>query len=109
MTASIERFSTVAVITAGSSAATTTPRFPFDRWAGGGVVIAATNNATQINWHASLTPEDTPQPIRSDGAAVTTAVTVGAHPIPDACFGFPYLAPVIVGATTCAMTVTLKG
>jgi hypothetical protein len=109
MTASIERFATTAVITAGSSANTLTPRFPFDRWAGGGVLIGATNSATQINWHASIGPESTPLQIRSDGSAVTTAVTDGAHPIPDACFGFPYIAPVIVGATTCAMTVTLKG
>jgi hypothetical protein len=45
MTASIERFATTAVITAGSSANTLTPRFPFDRWAGGGVLIGATNSA----------------------------------------------------------------
>jgi hypothetical protein len=80
----IERFHTGATITAGSSAATTTPRFPFGRYAGGGVLIGSTNGATQI-------------------------VTVGAHPIPDACFGFAYVAPVVVGATTCAMTVSVKG
>lgn len=109
MSEMIERFFTGATITAGSSAASTTPRFPFARYAGGGVLIAATNGATQINWHASHNPEDTPLQIRSDGSAVTTAVTNGAHPIPDACFGFAYIAPVIVGATTCAMTVSVKG
>lgn len=105
----IERFFTGAVVTAGSSAASTTPRFPFGRYAGGGVLIGATNGATQINWHAAVSNDDTPLQIRSDGSAVTTAVTNGAHPIPDACFGFPFIAPVIVGATTCAMTVSVKG
>jgi hypothetical protein len=105
----IERFSTGATITAGSSAATTTPRFPFGRYAGGGVLIGNTNGATQINWHVSAEGEDTPVRIYADGSALTTAVTVGAHPIPDACFGFAYVAPVVVGATTCAMTVSVKG
>jgi hypothetical protein len=105
----IERFSTGATITAGSSAATTTPRFPFGRYAGGGVIIGSTNGATQINWHVSAGAEDTPVRIYADGSALTTAVTVGAHPIPDACFGFAYVAPVVVGATTCAMTVSVKG
>jgi hypothetical protein len=44
-----------------------------------------------------------------DGAAVTTAVTVGAHPIPEGCFGFAYVAPVIVGATACDLTIMVKG
>ena len=105
----IERFFTGAVITAGSSAATTTPRFPFARYAGGGVIIGNTNSATQINWHVASGPETDPVRVYADGSAVTTALTVGAHPIPDACFGFAYVAPVIVGATTCAMTVSVKG
>ena len=105
----IERFSTGAVIIAGSSAATTTPRFPFGRYAGGGILIGHTNGATQINWHASNGPEDSPLQVYSGDSAVTTPVIVGAHPIPDACFGFHYIAPVIVGATTCAMTVAVKG
>jgi len=105
----LERFFTGATVTAGSSAATTTPRFPFARYAGGGILIGNTNGATQINWHVSVGPEDAPIPVYSSGNAVTTAVVVGAHPIPDACFGFQYVAPVIVGATTCAMTVSVKG
>lgn len=107
--AQIERFFSGAVITAASSAATTTPRFPFGRYAGGGVIIADANGATQINWHASNGPEDTPVPVYSGGSAVTTAVTIGAHPIPDACFGFAYVAPVIAGSTACQMTVCVKG
>lgn len=105
----IERFFTGATITAASSAAATTPRFPFARYAGGGIFIGSTNGATQINWHAAVTPEAVPVQIYVDGAAVTTAVTTGAHPIPDACFGFAHVAPVIVGATSCSLTVSVKG
>lgn len=102
-------FTTGTVITASSSANASTPRFPFGRYAGGGVIIASTGGATQISWHASAAGEDTPRPIYADGSAVTSAVTVGALPIPDACFGFPYVAPVISGAASCSMTVCVKG
>jgi len=105
----ITRFHTTAVVTAGSSAATTSQRFPFSTMAGAVVVIANTGGATQINWHGALTPESTPIQIYSDGAAVTTAVTVGIHPVPDACFALPFVVPVISNGTTCAMTVSLKG
>lgn len=106
----IERlFSPGTTITAASAAATTTPRIPFGRYSGGGVIIGSTNGATQIKWHASATAEATPVQIYVDGSAVTTAVTVGAHPIPDGCFGFAYIAPVIVGSTACDLTVTVKG
>lgn len=105
----IERFSTLVTITAASSAATTTPRFPFDRFAGGGVFIASTGGATQIAWHAGSAAEDLVRPIYADGSAVTTAVTVGCHPVPDACFSFPYVAPVLVGGTSTVLTVSLKG
>lgn len=107
--AQIERFFTGASITAASSAATTTPRFPYGRYAGGGVLIASTGGATQLKWHASAGPEDVPVQIYADGSAVTTAVTVGGHPIPDSCYGFAYLAPVVVGADTLPITVTVKG
>lgn len=105
----IERSQTLVTVTASSTANTVTPRFPFDRFGGGGVFIASTGGATQINWHAAAAAEDTPVQIYSDGSAVTTAVTVGAHPIPDACFAFPYVAPVLVGGTTAVLTVSLKG
>jgi hypothetical protein len=105
----IERHQDSVTITAASSAATTTPRFPFGRFAGGGVLIAATGGATQISWHASSGAEDVPRPVYSDGAAVTTAVSVGCHPVPDACFAFPYVAPVLVGGTSAVLTIFLKG
>jgi len=106
----IERYFSSAVLTAGSSANTLTPRFPFGRYSGGGVLIANTNGATQINWHVSVGAEDTPVRVFADGSGLSSAVTVGAIAVPDACFGFPYVAPVIVSsAATCAMTVSVKG
>jgi hypothetical protein len=105
----IERSHTLVTVTAASSAGTTTPRFPFDRFAGGGVFISSTGGATQINWHGASTADSTPMQIYSGGEAVTTAVTVGCHPVPDACFAFPYVAPVLVGGTSAVLTVSLKG
>jgi len=42
---------------------------------------------------------------------VTSALTVGCINVPDACFAVPFVVPAISGgtATTCAMTVMLKG
>jgi len=105
----IERGHTLVTVTAASSAATTTPRFPFDRYAGGGVFIASTGGATQINWHAGSAADDLVRQIYADGSAVTTAVTVGCQPVPDACFAFPYVAPVLVGGASAVLTVSLKG
>lgn len=96
-------------ITAASSAATTSPRFSFQHMAGGGVLIGNTGGATQIAWHAATEQESLPRPIYSDGSAVTTAVTVGAMPVPDACFAFPYVVPVISGGTSCVLVVSMKG
>lgn len=97
------------VITANSSAATTSGSFPFDRWAGAVVLIANTGGATQINWHVSSGYGEAPLQVYASDNAVTTSVTVGAHPVPDACFAAAYVCPVIVGAATMAMTVGVKG
>jgi hypothetical protein len=108
----IERLFTPGTSIAAVSAATTTsPRFPFGRFAGGGVIIGNTGGATQINWHAATGHESTPVQIFADGSAVTSAVTVGAIPIPDACFGFPWIAPIVSsgGTTTVSMNVCVKG
>jgi len=102
-------FSPGMVVTANSSAATTSGRFPFGRFGGGCVMIASTNSATQITWYGTIDPAVTPLQIFADGSAVTTAVTVGIMPIPDACFAVNHLVPVVSGATTCAMTVMAKG
>lgn len=107
----IRRYSSVIAITANSSAATTSGNIPFSDFAGGVVMIANTNGATQINWHGTASPSITPVRLYSDGNAVTSAVTVGCLNMPDACFAVPFVVPVIVAATatTCAMTVMLKG
>ena len=105
----ITRFQDTVTITAASSAATTTPRFSFQHMAGAGILIGNTGGATQIAWYGASGPETTPLQIFSDGSAVTTAVTVGASPVPDACFAFPFVVPVISGATSCIVTVCLKG
>lgn len=102
-------FSPGTVVTANSTAATTSARIPFGRFSGGAVLIANTNGATQIQWHGSDTHGGAPLQIYSEGSAVVTAVTVGAHPIPEACFGMHFVVPVVVGATTCSMTVMVKG
>jgi hypothetical protein len=101
-------FSSVTV-TAGSTAGTTTQRFAYGMFAGGVVLIANTNGATQLRWYGASGSSDTPVQVYADGSAVTTSVTVGAHPVPDACYGLAYVAPIIVGATTMPMTVSLKG
>jgi len=102
-------FTPGSVVTANSSAATTSGRIPFGRFGGGCVMIGNTNGATQINWYGTVDPTVTPLQIYSDGSAVTTAVVVGVHPIPDACFAVNYVVPVVSGATTCALTVMAKG
>lgn len=102
-------FSPGAVITANSLAATTSGMFPFGRFGGACVMIGATNSCTQVNWHGTVDPAVTPLQIYSDGSAVTSAVTVGILPVPDACFAVSYVVPVVAGGTTCAMTVMAKG
>jgi hypothetical protein len=105
----ISRHFSNVLFVAGSTAGTTTPRFPYGMFGGGVVIVANTNGATQMRWYGASGPEATPVPVYADGAAVTTAVTVGAHPIPDACYGLAHVAPIVVGAATMPMTVSLKG
>lgn len=105
----ITRFRDTVSITANSTAATTAGKIGFGLYAGGCVVITSLNSCTQIAWHGMAEADATPRPIYSDGAAVTTALTVGVHPIPDACFALPFVVPVVSGGTTCAMTALLKG
>jgi hypothetical protein len=103
-------FSPGMVVTANSSAATTSGMFPFGRFGGACVMIANTNGATQINWFATVDPAVTPQRVYADGSALSTAVTVGVHPVPDACYAANFVVPVIISsASTCAMTVMAKG
>lgn len=102
-------FSPGTVIVANSSAATTSGMFPFGRFGGACVMVGDTNSCTQINWHGTNDPGVAPVPVYANGAAVTTALTVGIHPIPDACFAISYVAPIVVGGTSCSLTVMAKG
>lgn len=105
----IRRHYSSIVITANSSAATTSGNIPFAPFAGGVVMIANTQSATLINWHGTVDMTVTPQKLYADGNAVTSTLTVGCIAMPDACFAVPFVVPVISGATTCGMTVLLKG
>jgi hypothetical protein len=105
----IARFSSQVVITAASSAATTTPRVAFGRYGGGAMIVANTNGATQVRWYGAANAQDAPVQVYADGSALTTAVTVGVIPFPDSCYALPFVAPIIVGATTMAATVVFKG
>lgn len=105
----IRRHYSSIVITANSSAASTSGHIPFSTFAGGVVMIANTGGATAINWHGTPDMSVTPRQIYADGSAVTSAVTVGCVNMPDACFAVPFVVPVISNGTTCAMTVMLKG
>jgi hypothetical protein len=101
-------FSSVTLV-AGSTAGTTTPRFAYGMFGGGVVIVANTNGATQLRWYGASGTADTPVQVYAESAAVSTSLTVGAHPIPDACYGLAHVAPIVVGATTMPLTVSLKG
>lgn len=97
-------------LTCASAGNTTAPRFPYGPFAGGIIHIEATSGCTQINWFAALTQNGTGRQVYADGSAVTTAVTIGAHPIPDALFAAQFVVPIATGATTgMNITVGLKG
>lgn len=97
-------------ITCSSAAGSTSARFPYSHFAGGLVNIAAASGATQINWMAALSQNETPAQVYADGSAVTTAITVGFHSIPDALFAAQFVVPIATGATTgMVINVGLKG
>ena len=98
-------------VTCSSTAGSTSARFPYGPFAGGIIHIEATGGCTQINWLAGITQGGTGRQVYADGSAVTTAVTIGAHPIPDALFGAQFVIPIATGATTAGMNITvgLKG
>lgn len=97
------------VVTANSSAASTSGVIPFGPFSGGIVICGNTNGATQITWHVAGGVEDTPVKVYGTYGALTSSVTVGAIQIPDACFAAKYVYPIISGAATCSLTVGLKG
>lgn len=96
-------------ITANSSAASTAGHIAYGIFAGGGLFVGSTGGATLITWYTKERESATPRIVRESGADVTTAVVVGYHPIPDACFAAPFVVPVISGGTTMAATFVGKG
>lgn len=96
-------------IVASDAASTTSPRVTFGHFATAAVLIGNTNGCTKIDWYGAHGPETLPLQIYASGAAVTSAVTVGAVLLPAACEPFPFVVPVVSGGTTCAMTVVMKG
>lgn len=105
----ISRFSAPAVEIVCTDSPSTSHRIPFSHGAGGVITISSTGGATQIQWYAAPNTTTAPVPIFADGSAVTTAVTVGAHPFPDATFGCHTVVPVISGAASMSASITVKG
>ena len=106
----IERiFDSGSSIVATSAVTTSSPRIALGRFSGAAIMVAASNGGTQVGWYASNGTTDTPIQIYADGFAVTSALTTGGHPLPDACFAFSYVAPIMVGTTACTMVVHVKG
>jgi hypothetical protein len=105
----IARHHSQQVIVAKTDGTSAEDKIHLAMFAGAAIVIGDTASATQISWRGAPTANGTPVQIYSDGSAVTTAVTVGIHPIPDAAFAVPFVVPVLSNGTTIAMTVMRKG
>jgi len=96
-------------ITASSS---TTARIPYRDHAGGMLIVTGvTSTPASVAWWVGSSAEATLVPLQ-DGAgnAVTTTISssnsyLNAYPIPDACFGAPFLAAV---ANTGSITAILN-
>lgn len=105
----IARHFSTQTIVASSSANSVAPRIAYGPFASGVVLIGNTGGCTLVNWYGAASQEGTPLPIQASGAAVTSAIVVGAIAIPDAAKALPFVVPVVSGGTSCAMTVCVKG
>lgn len=105
----ISRFSAPAVEIVCTNSPSTSEKIPFAHGAGGVLTVNSLSGATQVQWYASPTSGVSPVPVYAGGAAVTTALTVGAHPFPDAVFGCHFVVPVVSGAASMSATITVKG
>lgn len=103
----IARHSNTFTITVSTEAGTAAAKIPMKLFAGAAVLIANTAGATQISWRGAAGQNDAPVQIYGDGSALTTAVTVGIHAVPDAAFAVPFVAPVLVSGGSTAMTLTV--
>jgi hypothetical protein len=105
----ISRFTSPPVDITCTSDPATTAKIAFSKYAGGVLTVASTGGVTQIDWYAAARPGDTPLRVYSSGSAVTTALTVGVHPFPDATYACALICPVVVGAASMPAVITVKG
>lgn len=107
----IARHSNTFTLTVSTAGGTAAAKIPMRIFAGAAVLIGNTAGATGISWRGASGPNDAPVQIYADGTALTTAVTVGIHPVPDAAFAVPFVAPVLLsgGSTAMSLTVMAKG
>lgn len=107
----IARHGNTFTITASTEAGSQAEKIPMRLFAGAAVLIGNTAGATGISWRGAAGINDTPVQIYADGTAVTTAVTLGIHAVPDEAFAVPFVAPVLLsgGSTSMSLTVMAKG
>jgi hypothetical protein len=105
----LERLNSVNGSVTATNSAATSPKIPFGAVAGGMIHVSAVSSATTITWHVAFGQEETPVPLNSDGAAVTTTIAASnAYALPDALFGAPYIVAV-VNAGTATFRASVKG
>lgn len=70
-----------------------TPTIEYRQWSGGAFIIPSGSPITALTYYGAEKPTGTFTPIHnSAGTAVTQTVAASqAHPIPDACFAYPFL------------------
>ena len=108
MSTKIERLwasrSYLATDSAGSS-----ERVPFGAACGGSVFLEAPISI-EISWYAATESDGTPVALTDgSGSAVTTTLAgPAAAPIPDACFGCPFLLPVLASGSA-TLKISVKG
>jgi len=94
-----------------TNSAATSAKIPFGPASGGNVVIDTLVTGVSITWHGAMNSTDTPGRVYGADGTILAAVTVAAtgfYPIPDACFGCPFVVPVL-NAGTATIRASLKG
>lgn len=76
---------------------TTTAVLIYTGWSGGNLIIPSGSSITSLTFYGCDTPNGTPVPVYDNTKAtpvatvITGATAPGIVPIPDECFGVPYL------------------
>jgi hypothetical protein len=104
----ISRFSPPGTSVTITNSVSTTARIPFQMGSVGALHVAATNAVTQVTWYGAPDEQTTPQKIYTGGNPITTAITDGVHPFPDACSSVRFVCPVASNASLTSV-VTVKG